>query len=123
MFLFIQDTLSAIERCPLFSMSAIDRFDCRPEIISIFRNLCLSSCMTTSRTLISNCLAACQSIARMLGICTALVFMLRAIFRLLESLFLRMKTSLYVFSFGTSTFYYLHIFLVSVAIFVILFRG
>ena len=42
--------------------------------------------MTTSWTLISNCLAICRSIARMLVIRTALVFMLRAIFRLLERL-------------------------------------
>ena len=52
------------------------------------------TCMMTSRTLIPNCLATCQSIARMLGICTALLFMLRAIFWLHERLFLRMKTSI-----------------------------
>ena len=63
------------------------------------------TCMTISRTLISNCLAICQSIAKMLGICTALVFMIRANFRLLERLFLRMKTIL-MFSFGSSTFYF-----------------
>ena len=53
--------------------------------------------------------------------CIALVFMLSAIFQLLERLFLRMKMSL-VFSFGSSTFYYLHFF-ISFAIFVILFCG
>ena len=47
-----------------------------------------ATCMTTSRTLISNCL---------LGICTTLVFILRAIFRLLKRLFLRMKRSLVCF--------------------------
>ena len=78
------------------------------EIPQILKHLCSRTtlpslfpvkptCMTTSRTLISNCLATCQSIARMLGICTALVFMLRAIFRLLERLFLRKKTSLMCF--------------------------
>ena len=47
-----------------------------------------------SRILDSNCLTTCQSIARMLGICTASVFMLRAIFRLPEILLVRMKTIL-----------------------------
>ena len=51
------------------------------------------TCMATSRALISNSLATCQSIERMLGICMAFLFMLSAIFRLLERLFLRMKTS------------------------------
>ena len=55
------------------------------------------TCMMTSRTLISNCLATCQSITRMLGICTSLVVMLRAIFRLLKRLFLKMKTRLMCF--------------------------
>ena len=41
-----------------------------------------------------SCLATCQSIARMLDICTAVVFMLRAIFRWLDKQFLRVKTSL-----------------------------
>ena len=48
-------------------------------------------------SLISNCLATHQPIARMLGICTSFVFILLAIFRLLERLFLRMKTSLMCF--------------------------
>ena len=47
------------------------------------------TCMKTSSTLISNCLATCQSIVQMLGICTTLVFMLRAILQLIETLFLK----------------------------------
>ena len=50
----------------------------------------LAICQSIAMMLISNYLAICQSIAMMLGICIALVFMLRAIFRLLERLFLRM---------------------------------
>ena len=55
---------------------------------------------TTLASLLSvkpTCMATCQSIARMLGICTSLVFMLRAIFRLLKRFFLRMKMSLICF--------------------------
>ena len=42
--------------------------------------------MTTPKTLIFNCLATCQSIARTLGICTVSVCMPRAIFQLLANL-------------------------------------
>ena len=67
------------------------------EVFLLKNNLCifaLCETMATSRTLISNCLASCHSIARMLGMCTTLVFKVRSIFRLPERLFLRMKASL-----------------------------
>ena len=59
------------------------------------------------------CLATCKFIARMLGICMALVFMLRAIFQLLARLFLRMKTSLMCFPLAllhsSSFIFFLHL--------------
>ena len=50
--------------------------------------------MRTYWTLMYNCLATCQSIERILGTCTDLVFMLRVIFRLLGNIHLRTKKNL-----------------------------
>ena len=97
-------TILNLNHCHLI-LSTTPIYEVSGEFSQILKHLCPKTiptsllsvkptCMTTSRTLISNCLATCRSIRGMLGICTALVFMLRAIFQLIERLFLRMKTSL-----------------------------